>query len=362
MLSLGSKSDVIVKRVMKVQEQTVQTDGTGRNPDLNLYSSEKTEANTLWEKLLADKWKVIRYAMGISQSTIKHHRLLILVDLQGMYLAFHKWLSQQQVPIDDGIIIGKFALLQIERTALEVANRIVKFQQQPALNLKSLFDSIDVSYVDGKAYTNNSPLVLKGGTYIDVSMSFEMFYAPVPIERIKGDLFREVRKSGSIEAKNQLRKIQSGIVTRKDVFERDYKVYDDFVSYLKESTHHSRSQEGFFGLHVDKNGLNYFDEKEVDIRIAIRTMDALYRNEADSICIISSDQDFMPLHSRADDFDVTSFQADLAKFMEDDKVGAQLKKLGDRFIQGGIEPHLRISVNPISDSGVIRSPANRSFS
>jgi len=46
----------------------------------------------------------------------------------------------------------------------------------------------------------------------------------------------------------------------------------------------------------------------------------------------------MPLHRRADDFGVSSFQADLAKFMESDKVGNKLKSLGERFIRGGIDP------------------------
>jgi hypothetical protein len=40
----------------------------------------------------------------------------------------------------------------------------------------------------------------------------------------------------------------------------------------------------------------------------------------------------MPLHQRADEFGVSSFQADLAKFMESDKVAKAFKSLEGRFI------------------------------
>jgi len=315
----------------------VERDESGRNPDPSSHAIERSEAKKKWKKLLDDKLKVIQHAMSISNSTIKPHKLLILVDLQGIYLALHKWLSEQKVPIDDGLIIGRFALLQIERTAKEVAIRLANSQPHPTMNLQHLFESIEINYVSDKAYLGKRLDVLKDGTYLDISMTFEMFYAPVPLKEIEWRLMTSAR-CGSTEAKDQFRKIKSGIVTRKGTFERNYKAYDDFVSYLKDSTNHSCSQEGFFGYYVGEHGLKNFDEKEVDIRIAIRTMDALHNREVDSICIISSDQDFMPLHARANDFGVTSFQADLAKFMEGDKVGSKFKNMRERFIRGGVDP------------------------
>jgi uncharacterized LabA/DUF88 family protein len=307
-----------------------------RKPNPSSFINERSVANEKWEKLLNDKWKGIQLAMSASNSTIKPHKLLILADLQGVYLALHKWISEHNVPIDDGLIIGRFARLQIERTAKEVAIRLVNSQPRPAGDLRQLFESVEISYVGDRAYLGKGLDVLKEGTYLDISMMFEMFYAPVPLNEIEWELMKSARHSA--EAKDQLKKVKSGVVTRTGIFERDYKVYDDFVSYLKESTYHSCSHEGFFGYYVGPHGLKNFDEKEVDIRIAIRAMDALHNREADSICIVSSDQDFMPLHKRADDFGVPSFQADLAKFMESDKVGKKFKSLGERFIRGGIDP------------------------
>jgi uncharacterized LabA/DUF88 family protein len=320
----------------------VQKDESRRKPNPNSFINERSVANEKWEKLLNDKLKVIQHAMSVSNSTIKPHKLLILVDLQGVYLALHKWISEHNVPIDDGLIIGRFAHLQIERTAKEVAIRLVNSQPRPAGDLKHLFESIEISYVADKAFLGKRLDVLQEGTYLDIAMIFEMFYAPIPLDEIESKLRKSARHSA--EAKDQLRKVKSGVVTRKGMFERNYKAYGDFVSYLKESTYHACSHEGFFGYYVGPDGLKTFAEKEVDTRITIRAMDALHNREADSICIISSDQDFMPIHERADEFGISSFQADLAKFMEGDNVGNKFKSMGDRFIRGGIDPNWPLEV------------------
>src|SRR5699024_8354738 len=91
--------------------------------------------------------------------------------------------------------------------------------------------------------------------------------------------------------------------------------------------------EGFFGSYVEPKGLQHFDEKEVDIRLSISAMDSLYEGNTNAICIVSSDQDFLPIHERADAFNVMSFQADLAKFREDDKIGRTSRRwTGDLFV------------------------------
>ena len=95
-----------------------------REPDSNRYVNERHLENLKWEKILNDKQKAVQFAMDASNSTITPHKTLILVDLQGIYLAFHKWLSEHNIPIDDGLIIGKFAHLQIESTSREVALRL----------------------------------------------------------------------------------------------------------------------------------------------------------------------------------------------------------------------------------------------
>lgn len=321
----------------------MQHKNASREPAPLAHFAEKIGAEQKWKALLADKIRVVEHAMAVSGSEIRPHKLLILVDLQGMYLALHKWLLGNEVPVQDGLILGRFARLQIERTAREIAYRLTKSQPSPTEDLRQLFERTKIDYVDGKAYLGQQLDVLKGGTYLDISMNFELFYAPVPLEQIEWRLKKSASK-GNAQAKEQLRKIRHGIVSRPEVLERDYKAYDDFVSYLKRATEFAKSQEGFFGYYVGPEGLKNFDEKEVDIRIAIRAMDALHCHEADSICIISSDQDFLPLHERARSFAVASFQADLAKFTTNDNIGGRLKDLGDGFIQGGIDPSWPLAI------------------
>lgn len=338
----------------------MQNHDSGRKPNSDLYASARAAAKKKWERLLNDKMRAVQLAMDSSGSAITPHKLLILVDLQSIYLAFHKWLSDHKVPIDDGLIIGRLGHFQIERISKEVANRLAISQPSATADLSDLLDSIKIEYIDDRPHLGSTLNVLKNGTYLDISANFEMFYAPVPLREIEGKLWVSARR-GSAEAKNQLTKVRAGIVTRKGAFERDYKAYDDFIAHLKESTLHSCSQEGFFGYSVGEHGLRYFDEKEVDIRIAIRAMDALHKREADSICIISPDQDFLPLHARAKDFGVPCFQADPAKLATTDKTGSRFKTIGARFIRAGIDPSwpLKILIEAMSapDYGVFATHA-----
>lgn len=314
-----------------------------RKPDLSAYLDQRKKVVERSEALFSDKSKVVRHAMSVSDSTIKPHRTLILVDVQGVYLGLQSWLSENNVPMEHGVILGSLAHLQIERVGQEVAARVVAAHAGPAYDLKELFDSIKIEYVDGKAYLGNEPKVAMHATYLDISMSFEMFYAPAPLKKIEGYLFKAAR-SGSREAREQLKKAESGILTPRGAFKRDYKAYDDFVSHLKQSALHAKSHEGFFNFYVGDRGLSNFDEKEVDTRIVVRAMDALYNKDADALCIISSDQDFIPLHSRAEEFGISSFHVDLSKFTEQEKVGRKIKDLNHKFIRCGIDPNWPLQV------------------
>lgn len=294
-------------------------------------------------ELFNNKLKVARYSMKTSGSIIKPHKVLILVDLQGVYFGLQSWLRENNVPMEDGAILSSFAQAQIERTGKEIASRVVNAHSTPAYDLSTLLDAIEINYIDGKAYLGNELKVAKDSAYLDISMIFEMFYAPVPLSQMEWQLKKSASR-GHPTAKDQLRKIESGVVARKGVFERNYKVYDDFIDNLKQSPLCSGSHKGFFSYYIGPDGLRNFDEKEVDTRIVVRAMDALYKSEADSLCIISSDQDFLPLHERAEEFGITSYQVDLSKFTEQDRVGKRIKGLKDRFIQCGIDPNWPLQV------------------
>jgi hypothetical protein len=126
--------------------------------------------------------------------------------------------------------------------------------------------------------------------------------------------------------------------------ERDYKANDDFIAKLRANPEYSRSEQGFFCHNVGPNGLRYFGEKEVDTRIVMRAMDVLYNYEADVVCVVSSDQDFLPLSNKAPEFGVKFYQADLAKFGLLDNVGRKIKELGANFLPGRIDPRWPLRV------------------
>lgn len=174
------------------------------------------------------------------------------------------------------------------------------------------------------------------------SPQFDLFYAPAPHKDIEWKLRKEAR-SGNFNLERLVKNAGKGVI---EVYgnERDYNAYDDFIAKLKANPQYSRSEQGFFCYYVGPKGLSSFSEKEVDTRIVIRAMDALYNYEADVICVVSSDQDFLPLSKKASEFGVSFYQADLAKFNLEHSVGRKIKELGSKFLKGQIDPSWPLKV------------------
>lgn len=279
----------------------------------------------------------IQAALQLSGSKIETHKTLILVDLQGIYLSLHKWLSVHDFAIDDAFIISRFAYFQLRRTFDEIARRVSSLKSGPCGYLKDLFGTISVEERHGKFFLSEETNVLKNGTYLDIQPCFEIFFAPAPLREIAWQL-RGKRQREYAASLRQLAKVETGIIERDGIFRRDYSKYDAFVEELQRLSDHKETHEGFFSFGVDKGQIRYFDEKEVDTRIVMRAMDAIHNAEVDSLCIVSSDQDFLPLCDRALNDGIYFFQADLAKFLKGDHIGRKLRELGDQFIRGGIDP------------------------
>jgi len=279
----------------------------------------------------------LQAALQLSGSKIETHKTLILVDLQGIYLSLHKWLSAHDFALDDAFIISRFAYFQLRRTFDEIARRVSSLKSGPLGYLKDLFGTISVEERQGKFFLSEETNVLKNGTYLDIQPCFEIFFAPAPLREIAWQL-RGKRQREYAASLRQLAKVETGIIERDGIFRRDYSKYDAFVEELQRLSDHKETHEGFFSFGVDKGQIRYFDEKEVDTRIVMRAMDAIHNSEVDSLCIVSSDQDFLPLCDRAFNDGIYFFQADLAKFLKGDHIGRKLRELGDQFIRGGIDP------------------------
>jgi uncharacterized LabA/DUF88 family protein len=316
------------------------------------FEANKTAAKNRWSLQFQAQVAAANISIEQANATVEQHKLLILVDVQGMFLSLHKWLSDRNFAIDDGLILSRFAYLQIRGAVQEITDRIARSRPALTKDYNKLVQSAKVKFVDEQAYLTERLEVPEGATYLDVHPSFELFYAPAPLEYIKFNLERRA-KEGSLEAKRQLEQLKDGVVERKGAFVRDYSSYDDFVKCLQENAEHSRTEAGFFTVYAGPNGLKTFDEKEVDTRIVMRAMDTFYKKEADSICIVSADQDFVPIHDRAAEFGILTFQADLKNFAEGDNVGRKLKDLKGKFIKGYFDREWPMSIlsEAISQAG-----------
>lgn len=264
-----------------------------------------------------------------SDLKIVRHRVLILVDLQGVYLGVTRWLAEQNFPIDGGMVASRIAHFMLEGVARKVEQKVME-EFGDGVIFNDLVRGVFRKEFDRISLKDDIAQI------VDIHATTELFYARVPLARIEWQL-KKFAREGSVGARRQLDDIQRGLL-KPHGDARDYAQYDDFIACLKKNATVSDWKEGFFNFYVSTSGLKSFDEKEVDTRIVIRAVDACVDYEADSICVISSDQDFVPLHERAERSGVRSYQADASKFATPDRVGRRIKELGDGFIPVVFDP------------------------
>lgn len=280
---------------------------------------------------------------------LEEHKALVLVDLQGVYLALHEWLSSKGVPIDDGLLLSRFAYFGFQDVFDKLKSEALSEGGGRLLDFENLLSAIEAGKGDVAVPT--------GASYVRFVPQFEVFYAPAPLEGLKQQLGKYARPDNP-EAQQQLDAVRNGIIKKGGWFERNYAAYDDFVAKLKANPEYSNATKGFFSFAVGERGLRYYDEKAVDTSIVIRAMDACSDYEADSLCVVSSDADFVPLKARVERFGIHYYQADLAKFDSPHRVGRALQNFGSRFIRGRFsrEWPLRVVIEAVSspDNGVLQ--------
>lgn len=246
-------------------------------------------------------------------------RAIFLVDVQGIYLSLITWMGKNDIPLEGGELIGNLAASLMYEAVESVRQRDFVDFAPGGVDYRTFVDWV-INDDDHKVSLTRK---------IDLwSFEVELFYAPSPIGKAKSDLNREIKRKGRTNLLSNLEyHLERGLVSVHGQW-RDYTYYDDFVRVLKKCLEAKRSGEGFFNFRITQDGLKYFDEKEVDIRIAVRAMDIM-QGEADAICIVSSDQDFMPLHQRCRDAGLRTYHADVAQFDRHNMIGRRIKELGE---------------------------------
>lgn len=274
----------------------------------------------------------IQECAGVAEAAIRandveysEHNILILADLQGLYLAMIDWLKRHNFCLESGLIPSRLVIFILRSVVDQITAREMKSPENTSITYENLLDEIFHKRI---CNLKNIKIITK---FIP---NIELFYAPAPLEEIGWNLRKRARES--LSASRQLRDIDRGIVTVHNT-ERDYSLYKDFVDHLKRDPLISREELGFFNFFVGPDGLKFIDEKEVDIRIAIRAVDACNDYQADSLCIVSSDQDFLPVHERCSKFGIQSYHADGAKFADQKRVGRKLRELGSNYIETPID-------------------------
>lgn len=261
-------------------------------------------------------------AILASGHQIVEHNVLTLVDLQGIYLGLVRWLEEKDFPLEGGMVVSRFAHYFLDSAFQKIQSKIMA-RYNNAISYNDL-----IRRIFRKEHESIGPI----GLIINVTRSVELFYAPVPLRDIKWKLQREAKR-GNVDARSQLHDIQNGILHIPKGGPRNYSAYADFIQCLKRDKSVAAWKEGFFSCDVKPWGLSYFNEKGVDAHIIIRAVDACNSAEADTICIVSSDQDFLPLQQRGDRSGIDVYQADIANFNSRWQIGREIKQLGARHVE-----------------------------
>lgn len=263
-------------------------------------------------------------------------KTVFLIDLFGIYHRVMEWMAHNDVPVSDAELPSSIAGHLLTDAMLKVRKHELEEFGAPGMDFDDLVRKLCV-YFEGEAEPAPSRVNR-------IEIRWEFFFAPSPVGRITEKLKSWGKKTPNRE--RLLRQVSLGKVpTGFEV--RDYSIYDSFIQELRNWLDAKLADPGFYGIHVNENVIS-LSEKEVDIRIAIRAMDIMAGNEADAICIVSSDQDYGPLHERIQDAGLRCYFADVAKFARRDNVGRKIRHLentvtvglSDKFFWRIIEEHV----------------------
>lgn len=264
----------------------------------------------------------------VAEVSLIEHRLLVLVDLQGLYLGLIKWFGLRGFKLESGLILSRFAIFLIQSAIAKIQDRHLAEAGDGSVLFEDL---VSLAYKKKHGSINSIRSVVK------FEPKVELFYAPAPLDELEKHLV-DWASEGSFAAKMHLADLRQGTIAASGKERRDYRFYDNFVECLRRDPLVTRVERGFFNFYAGKDGISFIDEKEVDVRIAISAVDCCHSFDSESICIISSDQDFLALQGRCKKSGVRAYQAVCEKSISGQNIGKKIKDLGENFLELKIDP------------------------
>lgn len=248
-------------------------------------------------------------------------KTVALIDLYGIYRGATQWMAKHAVPSTTAELPARIAGHLLWNAMSQVRDR----EEQELPFTGKDFDRLVGNFMITRE-GRNAP---DADCVTELAMRWELFYAPSPLKQVEKKLMERRKDIPDVDQK--LEKLRTGVIDTQHE-RRDYRIYDDFIDELTRFLGARNQQPGFYNVIVKRQGV-CLDEKEVDIRLAIRAMDIMAGNEADAICIVSSDQDYMPLHERIRDAGLNTYHADVAKFDNPGNVGRRIQGMNDQAIR-----------------------------
>lgn len=256
-------------------------------------------------------------------------KTLFLVDVYGIFLRVTDWMRKNDIPVTTSDLPIRYAV-----ELLMIAADGVRKRENGQLSIEGL----DYDDLVNQIYTESHDESATITAVTRIQQGWELFFAPAPIEEIKHRAERASKQN--IVWEKFLTDAKQGVVNTEHG-RLDYRIYDDFTEGLAEFLGAKIAEKGFYRVHIDQHkGTVGLSEKEVDIRIAIRTMDFATSGEGAAICIVSSDQDYMPLHDRCKDSGISAYHSDVAKFDMHHNIGRRIKEMEHDHVLVSIEEEI----------------------
>ena len=281
------------------------------------------EANALCDRIMRAKdvkFQKIQVKILVDCYGVYHNLFQILNDLRSKYNG-DNW--GVELPM-----MAELAWSTLKNLEWQIREAEARSKEIPALSAspfendcteiisKENLRQICLKFIEGEIDEQNLRIICE---VFDIQFNYEWFFAPFPKAELENRTRNQLTRAWRDQSLEKLRRLERVLeqARRSEITlfnkVRDYSIYADFIEKIAKRMSHPENQEiyhkGKYNFFVSDEGLRYFDEKQVDTLICIRAMEILLNYEADVVCIVFSDTDFVPLLYRFKQAEMSIYQS-----------------------------------------------------